>query len=383
MFHRSLPLAALLSLLFALPAQPQAGDADYGREMLDKRSCTTCHVAAGGGAGSAPDLAVPSDDALSPNALAAKMWNHAPAMFEGMEKAGLAIVALSEYDVANYYAWLYAQRYFDPEGDASSGEKLFAEKGCSGCHNLKTNSDEPGAGPAVETWSTMADPVLWAQSLWNHGAAMEAAGLSADDWPTFELQQMVDLIAFIETQPMHAGQLPYLRLGDWISGKRDFTNLQCAQCHTLGADEAGKVNLLAAARREPLLSGLAVAMWNHRPAMAQSAAAKGIELPSFEIDQLADMASYLYREGYFQVSGDADRGQTVYSEKGCASCHDTGQADAPQLGGWDGEYTGVRFASSIWMHGPNMSAQINFLEQAWPQLSEQDVADLIALINTK
>jgi len=382
---RLLPLlsAACLLLLLPPPSFAQAGDAEYGREMLDKRQCASCHVIDGEGDGSAPDLAHPESETLSPAALAAKLWNHAPAMFEGMDAAGMQLTSLSEYDIANYYAWLYSIRYFDPPADIAAGGEIFGEKGCSGCHNLKVDANEPGAGPAVEKWSAMADPVLWAQSLWNHAGAMEAAGAAANGWPTFELQQMVDLLAFVESQPAHVGQLPYLRLGDWISGKRDFDNLQCSQCHALGEDEAGKVDLAAAARRQPLLSGLAVEMWNHRPAMANAAADKGIELPVFEVDQMADIASYLFREGYFQASGDAARGQSVYEEKGCASCHDTGEADAPLLGGWDGEYTGVRFASSVWMHAPNMSVQINFLEKEWPELSEQDVVDLIALINSK
>ena len=118
-------------------------------------------------------------------------------------------------------------------------------------------------------------------------------------------------------------------------------------------------------------------------AVKRAAAAKGLELPNFDADQMADLTAYLFREGYFQVSGDVARGEAVYADKGCASCHDAGEADAPQLGGWQGEYTAIRFASTVWMHGPNMSAQINYLEKDWPQLSEQDVADLVALINAR
>ena len=212
----------------------------------------------------------------------------------------------------------------------------------------------------VRPWRTgraWPTPVLWSQSMWNHGDAMESAGAGTAGWPTLDLQQMVDLIAFIETQPAHSGQLPYLRLGDWLSGQRDFVNLKCAECHTLGEDAPGKVDLLEAARRQPLLSGLAVDMWNHRPAMAEAAAAKGLELPTFEADQMADIASYLFRSGYFQVAGEVARGKSVYTEKGCASCHDTGEANAPRLGGWEGEYSAIRFASTVWMHGPSMSVQ--------------------------
>ncbi len=381
MRRTSLLAIGLLASALAPSALPQAGDADYGREMLNARQCSTCHKIDGQGAGSGPDLAVPGSKTLSPNALAAKMWNHAPAMFEGMKKAGVLLPYLSEYDIANYYAWLYSIRYFDPAGDANAGKIVFNEQGCSGCHELKVSGSATVPGPPVESWSTMADPVLWAQSMWNHGAAMEAAGADQEHWPSLDLQQMVDLVAFIETQPAHADQLPYMRLGDWVSGQRDFTNLSCAECHTLGQDEQGKINLLETARRQPLLSGLAVEMWNHRPAMAATAAEKGVELPVFDADQMADITSYLFREGYFQVSGDAARGKATFESKACASCHDTGEGGAPKLGGWQGEYSAIRFASAVWMHGPNMSAQMNYLGKQWPELSEQDVADLVAMIN--
>lgn len=380
---------ALLLLLFAGALGAEGGDAEYGKQMLRMRQCVKCHAVEGEGGSGAPDLGKRPETPLSPTGLAAKLWNHAPEMFEGMRAAGLPFMGVSEIDASNLYAYLYSIQYFDPPGDVARGELVFAEKACLRCHAVEDSAPaaEPAdsAGPPVKAWSDMADPVLWAQSMWNHGEAMAAAMAAAKiDWPRLNVQEMVDVLAFVHSQPAHQGSLPYLRLGDWVSGERDFTELGCVECHTLGESVAGKVDLLETARRQPLLSGLAVEMWNHRPAMETAAGERGVEVPRFEADQMADVASYLFRQGYFQAAGDAARGAALYRGRGCAGCHDTGEAGAPAIGP-DGSrpYSAIRLASAVWMHGPNMKAQMDYLEKSWPQLSEQDVEDLLAFVNSR
>ena len=46
--HYLLP-TTLLVLALAPPAFSQAGDASYGREMLDSRNCSSCHKVDGEG----------------------------------------------------------------------------------------------------------------------------------------------------------------------------------------------------------------------------------------------------------------------------------------------------------------------------------------------
>ena len=372
-----------IAFFWAAPAFGQAGDAEYGKDMLRIRQCTVCHPVGGEGGGSAPDLGRAREGEFSPDALAATMWNHAPRMWTVMEERQMPLTGLTTSDIANLYAHFYSLRYFDPEGDPKEGEKVFSRKGCTECHAAEAGSDSDKStlsGPPIERWATMLDPVLWVESMWNHGAAMSSEFSSKDvDWPQFTLEEMVDLLAYVESQPAHAGNLPYLRMGDWLEGAHAFGELGCSGCHTLGKAAEGKIDLLDAARRQPLLSGLAVDMWNHRPQMEAQAKTKGIELKPFEADQMANVAAYLFRRGYFQELGDAQRGQAAYESKGCAACHDEGEAGAQPLE----SLNAMELSAAVWNHGPNMKAQMDYLEKDWPELSARDVADLVAYVESR
>jgi hypothetical protein len=41
----------------------------------------------------------------------------------------------------------------------------------------------------------------------------------------------------------------------------------------------------------------------------------------------------------------------------------------------------MRLAAAVFGHGLEMKAEMDFLEIEWPELSEQDVLDLIAFLN--
>jgi cytochrome c551/c552 len=357
--------------------------------MLRTRRCTTCHAIDGMGGNGAPDLAVRLDEDLSPAALAARMWNHGPQMWKQLADGGRPLIGLNEGDIANFYAYLYSLRHFDPPGDAERGKSLFDDKGCGGCHELmgsKRQQGDPVAGsavgaPPVEAWATMADPVLWIQSMWNHGSVMSSKMASKQrEWPRLELEEMADLLAFVESQPRHEGQIRFLRLGDWSNGRMLFADKGCSGCHTIGEEADGKVDLTAVAHSEPRISGLAVKLWNHRPEMEAKA---GGELARFEGDEMSDLLAYLFREGYFELDGSVDRGRAAYEAKGCASCHDKGEVSAPALKGSERAFSSIRMATAVWMHGPAMKVQMDYLEKQWPMLDEADMADLVAFLNSR
>ena len=383
---QSVLIVCLIALALPVRLTAQAGDADEGKELIQRRGCVGCHVAGG----LAKDLTVRPEERFSPDAFAASLWNHAPRMWKAMEERGQGIIGLRENDISNLYAYFYSLRHFDPAGDPDHGEKVFADKGCAGCHAIEDPgahgglATAPDAAPPVDRWTSSLDPTLWIESLWNHGAKMAARIENSQvKWPVFEVQEMVDLIEFIETRPPHAGLLPYLRMGDWFVGRQDFADLGCASCHTIGAPVEGKVDLLDLARRQPLLSGLAVEMWNHRQAMAELAKTKGMDLPVFGPDQLANVLAYLFREGYFQARGDATRGQAAYNSLGCAECHDGDDSAIPRLNNEPTPFSAVRLASAVWTHGPGMKAQMDYMDKKWPELSEQQVADLIEFIRNR
>lgn len=384
-FHYSRAGIRLAALFFAcslfLPAQ--VGDAEYGKELLASQGCTGCHSVAGAGEGTATDLGRHTGEQSSPAAIAARMWIHGPAMFQAMKEKSVRVPFLNEVAVANLYAYLYSIRYFDPPGDAGRGETVFNSKHCSQCHAITAaGPDSLKPGPPVTAWLSLADRVVWLEQMWNHGPGMndeiKRQGLT---WPQFTLQEMVDLLTYLENHPDVGLVNPGLQMGDWDAGRDAFQAQGCAACHTIGEPSAGKVDLLAAAQEHPQLTGLAVEMWNHQPQMLAAAAERGIELQPMEQDEMPDLLAYLFRVGYFSTRGDAQRGAQAFKQKSCARCHEEGAAEAPKLVGGDVPYTETRMAAAVWQHGPEMKAAMDYLEIEWPALTTQDVLDLIAYLN--
>lgn len=365
------------ALLFAaFPLRAQQGDAQRGKEMLKSRRCTQCHPVAGEGGGSAPDLGRRAPAEISPASLAAGMWNHGPRMWKSMQEAGLPIPMLSGYEVANLYAHFYSLRYFDPAGDATRGAAVFQSKKCSECHALTA---ELGAEHPVTDWISLADPILWTQQMWNHAVGMEEAMKAKGvTWPEFKVAEMTDLLAYLESLPELQLVNPGMRVGDWTAGAQVFEDAKCAQCHTIGVGAEGKVDLTSVARENAGLSALAVQMLNHEPQMRAEAARRGIELSPLEGDQMADLTAFLFQAGYFELQGDPKRGEQVHAAKGCNTCHGKMESAAPDLRLLERNLNEIRFAEVVWEHGPTMKVQMDYWEKSWPQLSAQDVADLIA-----
>jgi mono/diheme cytochrome c family protein len=371
-----LAAAVLLFLLLAAPLwSQQPGDAWRGAQLLRESRCTVCHAIEGAGGGKAPDLARATTRSYTPATMAALLWNHGPAMWRALQQQGIQPAALSAEQMQDVYAYFYALRYFDPPGDAGRGKQVFTEKHCYRCHALTATAES--AGPPVSRWKMLADPVMWVRQMWNHAGAMSAQmereGIA---WPQFSVREMADLIVYTRNLPGLTLPPLSLRLGTAASGARVFELKNCAQCHTAGGSESGKIDLLAAARREQTLSGLAVAMWNHRPLMEAAARARKVELLPLEAEEMADLLAYLFDRGYFQSAGDARRGARVFRAKNCSTCHQQG-GEAPELAG-RGPFPATAFAAAVWQHGPAMLERMGQRGSSWPTLTERDVADLIA-----
>ncbi len=376
-------LLVLALALWALPVAAQFGDAAQGAEILQRRQCTVCHPVHGVGGDVAPDLARRSTRDFAPSTLAAMMWNHGPAMWRGMTQRNLPVPALTTPEINDLYAYFYSLRYFDPPGDAARGKEVFAAKKCSLCHAL-TPAQSQKKSPDVAGWPALSDPVLWVQNMWNHGGAMAAEIEKADlTWPRFTVQEMVDLLVYLQNLPGLPSRMSALRLKDPAAGQRIFQDHHCDNCHTLGGRSPGKIDLLAAVQRQQTLTGLAVTMWNHRPLMSSRAGRQQSELTRFEGDEMGQLLGFLFDKGYFEREGKAGRGQRVFNSKGCASCHGVAGSGAPELRGRDGEYSVPLIASAIWQHGPAMLAQMEKKGLPWPQLTGRDVLDLIGYLNSQ
>src|SRR3954452_8141230 len=175
-----------------------AGEAKRGEQLFQTQQCVRCHSINGQGGSFAPDLARKIDRNYTPTVMASLMWNHAPEMWAGMKRENLSLPQLTNEQAADLFAYFVSARYFEKPGDAGRGKQLFAAKHCADCHGV---TDSKG-GPAIAKWESLADPVVLAQQMWNHGPAMkEALAKKGIARPTLTPQELTDVLVYLQNLP--------------------------------------------------------------------------------------------------------------------------------------------------------------------------------------
>lgn len=167
------------------------GSIRRGAELFEAKKCDQCHPGPG------PDLAT----AELPNAvgaLASRMWNHSPSMMRVMREREVDMSPLSPQELADIVAYILALGHVDRGGEPGHGRAVFESKGCTQCHESEEMTKE--GAPAVSQLGADATPVRMASAMWNHGQTMlermTEAGLA---WPEFRDNEMVDLIAYLNS----------------------------------------------------------------------------------------------------------------------------------------------------------------------------------------
>ncbi len=375
----------LAGVVWASVAAAQApGDARRGGLVLRQADCLDCHTFEGAGKGTAPDLGRRTADAFTRTQFAALMWNHAPQMWGMMHQSGKAVPALSVEQVGDLFAHFYSARFFEPTGDAARGKRLFNERRCSVCHDLRA----PKVGPPVAEWKEVSDPAAWIRQMWNHSGVMYAKAKEMKiAWPNLTAQEFSDLLVYLKSLPETRSAKAEFSVSDPQEGKNLFDKKGCTRCHVIHGAEAGKISIPVNGRPADSLAAVAAMMWDHAPSMNESS--KG-DLPHFEGAEMNHVLAYLFWSGFFEEPGDPRAGQRVY-EKKCAECHAKGVAGAPDLAflrsrpGAAGErgVSAISITSALWKHGPGMLAALKSRGREWPVFQGSEMADLIAYLNQK
>ncbi len=165
--------------LHVLPGSPERG-----RRLFASKMCAACHTAGGGG-GSAPDLAERARG-RSLTQFAAAMWNKAPVMTEAMRRRALTVPQVAPDEMADLVAYLYAVGYLGPGGNARRGAALAGVKGCLGCHATR---DLERAAPA--------SPAGVLAALWNHSFLEAPPAAGRPRWVEIGSGEMADLAAYL------------------------------------------------------------------------------------------------------------------------------------------------------------------------------------------
>ncbi len=182
----------------ANPVTQLPGSASQGRLLYLSKGCAACH-GAGGSGGRGPNLAE-RGRGWSLMDYAAAMWNKASAMSDAMQVRGAVSPELTESEMADIVAYLYSLRFFEGSGDPGLGRKRIADKGCLDCHSLGGQGD--GTASELSDVPGLNSPAAVMAALWNHAAIAESiSGSDSTSWPTFDDQEMADLVAYFQTRP--------------------------------------------------------------------------------------------------------------------------------------------------------------------------------------
>src|SRR5262249_988756 len=364
---RALVLAAALGPM-AMAASIVPGDAKRGEQLFQSEHCVQCHSMKGAGGKIAPDLARRVDRNYTPAVMASLMWNHAPEMWKAMKQSGVTRSSLTPEGASDLFAYFVSARYFEHPGDAARGKQAFAARHCAECHGIPTS---PLANaPPVAKWESLADPVVLAQQMWNHGAKMRAEFSKRKlAWSRITAQELTDMLVYLQNLPETRNLASKFAFPMPESGEKLFVSKGCSGCH------AGAKMALENRLHNQTLTEIAVDMWNHQPAMKNPP-------PELSPEEMRQIIGYIWARQYFSGKGSAERGKKVFTAQGCAICHNDPSSGAPKLGKGSDAYSDIVMVAALWGHGPRMLELMQQKKIAWPRFTAQQMSDLIAYLNS-
>lgn len=172
----------------------------------------------------------------------------------------------------------------------------------------------------------------------------------------------------------------YVLWGNPQAGREVYVKKGCGSCHAIkGVGGKGGPDLGRAPTKHRTMSQYAGVLWNHAPAMREAMQKRGIPWKPFEGPEMADLIAYLSSIQMLDDPGDPKKGERLFTEKGCASCH---RIRGPELAQWQRYASPVLWAEVMWRHGPEMQERMAKLGQPWPRFTGTEMADLVAYIRS-
>ena len=345
-------------LLTAAAATLWAADAQNGAVILDTQRCLECHAVQGQGLGheanpNAVELGQRLTATYNAASLASVLWNHTPAMWDRMSAQLIARPAATASDWRDVFAYLYSLRFAEPPAEYRRGKEVLSNKHCLDCHGGS------GPGKPVADWEHVDDPFTVAYQMWNHAPSMhQEIVANKKDWVELTGRDFLDLTAYVQNLTNRAHEHHFL-LPD-PSGGRELFESNCARCHQ-------GTTSLALSLRNKTWADIGAGMWNHAPAM--------LTVPTVPGDDMRKIMAYVWELQYQGPAGNVDRGHKAFIEKRCVTCHQTSPAPGKT-------FTTESMLAMSW--GPARQMHRKMIEQgiAWPHISPDDMANLVAYLNT-
>lgn len=363
-----------------LPSEPLKG-----RIVFEQKHCNTCHSIGGAGGGVGPDL---TDETFGGTFLdlASSLWNHIPDMVVEQKTLRLEWPRFTDEEVVSLISYLYYLRYLGTPGDVASGKKLFRSKGCDVCHTV---GKEKGGdvGPKLDRLMKYASPIYMIQAIWNHGPRMQQEiheyGIAR---PAFTGQDISDLSAYIRSiSEWTVQEKIYVSPGDPNDGKQVFAAKGCARCHAVRGDGGDIGPALDDVDLSRSVNDIAAMMWNHAEEMLAAMGQERIEWPTFEGKEMADLIAYLYFMNFVDSPGDPVRGERLFGDRQCSSCHSIrgkGGEVGPDLSESAALASSVTILRSMFNHAAKMSETVLSEGKTWPLLTGSDMRDIFSYLRS-
>lgn len=169
-------------------------------------------------------------------------------------------------------------------------------------------------------------------------------------------------------------------------GRQLFTTLECVQCHSVnghGATIAPDLGKITDRDFTPAL--LTATLWNHAPKMWSEMKSLNIQAANLDAQAAADLLAFFYSARFFERPGDAGRGIQLFTSKHCAACHGVrtpALAEAKPVTQWDAMNQPMALVDQMWNHAADMRDQFAKRKWAWPQLTPQDLADILVYVRS-
>lgn len=171
---------------------------------------------------------------------------------------------------------------------------------------------------------------------------------------------------------------------DSARGEQLFDSLHCIQCHSVNG-QGGKSapDLGRLLDRDFTPASLAATMWNHAPTMWSAMRTQNVQAGDLNPQAARDLFAFFSSRRFFGKPGDAARGKQAFESKHCADCHGLTQsklAAAKPVSEWQALEHPVDLIAAMWNHAATMQQQFAAQGIAWPQLTSQNLTDMLVYL---